>query len=140
MHRIIRTALASLGATVVVAGGSLGVAYATTPAPVQTPTSADADQVAALNQAADDLLAKISTLEKQLASMPAPTSSPSELTKQELVAPTAQADAPTSSTAQASRTTAQAPLPAASSSSAQRTDGHDSQTDGHNSQNGNTND
>jgi hypothetical protein len=129
MHRIIRTALASLGAAVVVAGGSLGVAYATTPAPApaQTPTSADADQVAALNQAADDLLAKISTLEKQLASMPAPTSSPSELTKQELVAPTAQADAPTSATAQASRTTAQAPLPDASASSAQRTDGHDSQ-------------
>jgi hypothetical protein len=129
MHRIIRTALASLGAAVVVAGGSLGVAYATTPAPApaQTPTSADADQVAALNQAADDLLAKIGTLEKQLASMPAPTSSPSELTKQELVAPTTQAAAPTSATAQASRTTAQAPLPAASSSSAQGTDGHDSQ-------------
>jgi hypothetical protein len=31
MHRIIRTALASMGAAVVVAGGSLGVAYATAP-------------------------------------------------------------------------------------------------------------
>ena len=128
MHRIIRTALASLGATVVVAGGSLGVAYATTPAPAPaTPTSADADQVAALNQAADDLLAKISTLETQLASMPAPTSSPSELEKQELVDPTTQAAAPTSATAPTRRTTAQTSLPAAASSSAQQGDGHDSQ-------------
>jgi len=72
MNRIIRTALASVGAAVVITGGGLGVAYATTPtsAPAQTSASADADQVAALNQTADDLLAKIATLEKQLASTP----------------------------------------------------------------------
>jgi len=135
MHRIIRTALASLGAAVVVAGGSLGVAYATAPAsaPAQTPAS-DTDQVAALNHDADDLLTKIAALEKQLSSMPAPTSSPSELTKQELAAPTTQA--PVSGAAaprtQTTGTAAQAPLPAAAPSSAQRADGQDSEN-GHNS-------
>ena len=90
MNRIIRTALASVGAAVVITGGSLGVAYATAPSSPPAQTSTDSDQVAALNQAADDLLAKIATLEKQLASTPDPTSSPSQLTKEEVAAPTTQ--------------------------------------------------
>ena len=111
MHRIIRTALASMGAAVVVAGGSLGVAYATAPtAPAQSSSSADSDQVAALDKQADDLLAKIATLEKQLASTPAPTASPSQLTKQEITVTTDQTSYPTT---QAVRATAQAPATAA---------------------------
>ena len=132
MNRIIRTALASVGAAVVITGGSLGVAYATAPssAPAQTSTSTDSDQVAALNQAADDLLAKIATLEKQLASTPDPTSSPSQLTTEEVAAPTTQTASPAT---QVTRTTAptQAPAPAAASATAQRTGEKDSK-DGNN--------
>jgi N-acetyl-beta-hexosaminidase len=128
MNRIIRTALASVGAAVVITGGGLGVAYATTPpsAPAQTSASADADQVAALNQAADDLLAKIATLEKQLASTPDPTSSAPELAKQESTASSTQAAFPA---AQVTRTTApaQAPVTAAAATTAQRTGERDSQ-------------
>ena len=131
MNRIIRTALASVGAAVVITGGSLGVAYATAPSspPAQTSTSTDSDQVAALNQAADDLLAKIATLEKQLASTPDPTSSPSQLTKDEVAAPTTQTAFPA---AQVTRTTAPAQAPAsaasaAASTTAQRTGEKDSQ-------------
>jgi hypothetical protein len=130
MNRIIRTALASVGAAVVITGGSLGVAYATAPSspPAQTSTSTDSDQVAALNQAADDLLAKIATLEKQLASTPDPTSSPSQLTKEEVAAPTTQTAFPA---AQVTRTTAPAQAPAsasaAASTTAQRTGEKDSQ-------------
>ena len=128
MNRIIRTALASVGAAVVITGGSLGIAYATTPnAPTQTSASSDADQVAALNQAADDLLAKIATLEKQLASSPAPTSSASQLTKQEIAVQT------TFPAGQVTTTTAQAPTPAAASPTAQTTGEKDST-------NGSTND
>ena len=128
MNRIIRTALASVGAAVVITGGGLGVAYATTPtsAPAQTSASADADQVAALNQAADDLQAKIATLEKQLASTPAPTSSASELAKQENAAPSTQTAFPA---AQVTTTTApaQASASAAAATTAQRTGERDSQ-------------
>jgi hypothetical protein len=122
MNRIIRTALASVGAAVVITGGGLGVAYATTPtsAPAQTSASADADQVAALNQTADDLLAKIATLEKQLASTPDPTSSASELARQENAAPSTQTAFPA---AQVTTTTApaQASASAAAATTAQRT-------------------
>jgi hypothetical protein len=132
MNRIIRTALASVGAAVVITGGSLGVSYATAPSspPAQTSTSTDSDQVAALNQAADDLLAKIATLEKQLASTPDPTSSPSLLTKEEVAAPTTQTAFPA---AKVTRTTAPAQAPASASASAaasttaQRTGEKDSQ-------------
>ena len=128
MNRIIRTALASVGAAVVITGGGLGVAYATTPtsAPAQTSASADADQVAALNQAADDLQAKIATLEKQLASTPDPTSSASELAKQENAAPSTQTASPA---AQVTTTTApaQASASAAAATTAQRTGERDSQ-------------
>ena len=126
MNRIIRTALASVGAAVVMTGGGLGVAYATTPtsAPAQTSASADADQVAALNQTADDLLAKIATLEKQLASTPDPTSSASELAKQENAAPSTQSAFPA---AQVTTTTAQASASAAAATTAQRTGERDSQ-------------
>ena len=128
MNRIIRTALASVGAAVVITGGSLGVAYATAPSspPAQTSASADADQVAALNQAADDLLAKIATLEKQLASTPDPTSSASELAKQENAAPSTQTASPA---AQVTTTTApaQASASAAAATTAQRTGERDSQ-------------
>jgi len=134
MNRIIRTALASVGAAVVITGGSLGIAYATTPtAPAQTSASSDADQVAALNQAADDLLAKIATLEKQLASSPAPTSSASQLTKQEIAVQTTQTPQTTFPAGQVTTTTAQAPTPAAASPTAQRTGEK-------NSTNGSTND
>ena len=134
MNRIIRAALASVGAAVVITGGSLGIAYATTPtAPAQTSASSDADQVAALNQAADDLLAKIATLEKQLASSPAPTSSASQLTKQEIAVQTTQTPQTTFPAGQVTTTTAQAPTPAAASPTAQRTGEK-------NSTNGNTND
>jgi hypothetical protein len=117
MNRIIRTALASVGAAVVITGGGLGVAYATTPtsAPAQTSASADADQVAALNQAADDLLAKIATLEKQLASTPDPTSSASELAKQENTAPSTQTAFPA---AQVTTTTAPAKASASAAAAA----------------------
>jgi len=132
MNRIIRTALASVGAAVVITGGSLGVAYATAPSSPPAQTSTDSDQVAALNQAADDLLAKIATLEKQLASTPDPTSSPSQLTKEEVAAPTTQTAFPA---AQVTRTTAPAQAPAsasaAASTTAQRTGEKDSQ-DGNN--------
>ncbi len=107
MNRIIRTALASVGAAVVITGGGLGVAYATTPtaAPTQTSSTGDNDQVAALNQAADDLLAKIATLEKRLASTPDPTPASSTLEKQEVEVPAAPDTAPatrvTTTTAQA---------------------------------------
>jgi len=128
MNRIIRTALASVGAAVVITGGGLGVAYATTPtsAPAQTSASADADQVAALNQAADDLQAKIATLEKQLASTPDPTSSASELAKQENAAPSTQTAFPA---AQVTTTTAPAQVSAsaAAATTAQRTGERDSQ-------------
>jgi len=128
MNRIIRTALASVGAAVVITGGGLGVAYATTPtsAPAQTSASADADQVAALNQTADDLLAKIATLEKQLASTPDPTSSASELAKQENAAPSTQTASPA---AQVTTTTApaQASASAAAATTAQETGERDSQ-------------
>ena len=126
MNRIIRTALASVGAAVVITGGSLGVAYATAPSspPAQTSTSTDSDQVAALNQAADDLLAKIATLEKQLASTPDPTSSASELAKQENAAPSTQSAFPA---AQVTTTTAQASASAAAATTAQRTGERDSQ-------------
>src|SRR5665647_3308787 len=127
MNRIIRTALASVGAAVVITGGGLGVAYATTPtsAPAQTSASADADQVAALNQAADDLQAKIATLEKQLASTPDPTSSASELAKQENAAPSTQTAFPA---AQVTTTTAPAQASAsAAAATAQRTGERDSQ-------------
>ena len=128
MNRIIRTALASVGAAVVITGGGLGVAYATTPtsAPAQTSASADADQVAALNQTADDLLAKIATLEKQLASTPDPTSSASELARQENAAPSTQTAFPA---AQVTTTTApaQASASAAAATTAQRTGERDSQ-------------
>src|SRR5665647_330503 len=126
MNRIIRTALASVGAAVVITGGSLGVAYAT--APSSAPASAstgDTDQVAALNQAADDLLAKIATLEKQLASTPDPTSSASELAKQENAAPSTQTAFPA---AQVTTTTAPAQASAsAAAATAQRTGERDSQ-------------
>jgi hypothetical protein len=96
MNRIIRTALASVGAAVVITGGGLGVAYATTPAaaPTQTSSTGDNDQVAALNQAADDLLTKIATLEKQLASTPDPTPAISTLEQQEVEVPAAADTAP----------------------------------------------
>jgi len=84
MHRIIRTALASLGAAAVISGGGLAMAYATTPAPTTTPASGSGDQVAALNKEADDLLAQITVVEKQLTSMPATASTPDPLSKQEL--------------------------------------------------------
>ena len=132
MNRIIRTALASVGAAVVITGGSLGMAYATAPSSPPAQTSTDSDQVAALNQAADDLLAKIATLEKQLASTPDPTSSPSQLTKEEVAAPTTQTAFPA---AQVTRTTAPAQAPAsasaAASTTAQRTGEKDSK-DGNN--------
>jgi hypothetical protein len=132
MNRIIRTALASVGAAVVITGGSLGVAYATAPSSPPAQTSTDSDQVAALNQAADDLLAKIATLEKQLASTPDPTSSPSQLTKEEVAAPTTQTAFPA---AKVTRTTAPAQAPAsasaAASTTAQRTGEKDSK-DGNN--------
>ena len=129
MNRIIRTALASVGAAVVITGGSLGVAYATAPSsPPASASTGDTDQVAALNQAADDLLAKIATLEKQLASTPDPTSSASELAKQENAAPSTQSAFPA---AQVTRTTAPAQAPAsasaAASTTAQRTGEKDSQ-------------
>jgi len=127
MHRIIRTALAALGATVVVTGGGLGVAYATTPpsAPAQT-TSADADQVAALNQEADDLLTKIAALENQLASTPAASSSPSEPNREELAVTTTQADVTVTSATTSTATTAQDPVPTAASTTARTTDEQDS--------------
>ena len=133
MNRIIRTALASVGAAVVITGGSLGVAYATAPSsPPASASTGDTDQVAALNQAADDLLAKIATLEKQLASTPDPTSSPSQLTKEEVAAPTTQTAFPA---AQVTRTTAparaSASAPAAASATAHRTGEKDSK-DGNN--------
>ena len=111
MNRIIRTALASVGAAVVITGGSLGVAYATAPSsPPASASTGDTDQVGALNQSADDLLTKIAALEKQLASTPAPASSSSTLTKVEVAVPAAQADAPTTRVA---RTTVRAPAAAA---------------------------
>ena len=130
MNRIIRTALASVGAAVVITGGSLGVAYATAPssAPAQTSTSTD-DKVAALNQAADGLLAKIATLEKQLASTPDPTSSPSHLTKQEVSVQTTQTPQTTFPAGQVTTTTVLAP--AAASTTAQRIGEKDS-TNGNN--------
>jgi hypothetical protein len=130
MNRIIRTALASVGAAVVITGGSLGVAYATAPSsPPASASTGDTDQVAALNQAADDLLAKIATLEKQLASTPDPTASASALAKQEDAAPSTQTAFPA---AQVTRTTAPAQAPAsaasaAASTTAQRTGEKDSQ-------------
>jgi len=129
MNRIIRTALASVGAAVVITGGSLGVAYATAPSsPPASASTGDTDQVAALNQAADDLLAKIATLEKQLASTPDPTSSASELAKQENAAPSTQTAFPA---AQVTRTTApaqaSASASAAAATTAQRTGERDSQ-------------
>jgi len=127
MNRIIRTALASVGAAVVITGGSLGVAYATAPSsPPASASTGDTDQVAALNQAADDLLAKIATLEKQLASTPDPTSSASELAKQENAAPSTQSAFPA---AQVTTTTApaQASASAAAATTAQRTGERDSQ-------------
>ena len=130
MHRIIRTALAALGATVVITGGGLGVAYATTPPSAPAPTtSADADQVAALNQEADDLLTKIAALENQLASTPAPSSSPSEPIREELSV-TTQAGPPDTSVTTSTATTAQASVPTAASTSARTTDEKDS-TNGH---------
>jgi hypothetical protein len=131
MNRIIRTALASLGAAVVVAGGSLGVAYATTPTadPAKTSSAGDTDQVAELDKQADDLLAKIATLEKQLTSTPKPTSAPSELTKQEIAETTGQT---TYSTSRATRTTAQTPVTAsAPSSSSPRNDEQDPKNGNH---------
>ena len=127
MNRIIRTALASVGAAVVITGGSLGVAYATAPSsPPASASTGDTDQVAALNQAADDLLAKIATLEKQLASTPDPTSSASELAKQENAAPSTQTAFPA---AQVTTTTAPAQVSAsaAAATTAQRTGERDSQ-------------
>jgi hypothetical protein len=125
MNRIIRTALASVGAAVVITGGSLGVAYATAPSsPPAAASTGDTDQVAALNQAADDLLAKIATLEKQLASTPDPTSSASELAKQENEAPSTQTAFPA---AQVTTTTAPAQASAAAATTAQRTGERDSQ-------------
>jgi len=127
MNRIIRTALASVGAAVVITGGSLGVAYATAPSsPPASASTGDTDQVAALNQAADDLLAKIATLEKQLASTPDPTSSASELAEQENAAPSTQTASPA---AQVTTTTApaQASASAAAATTAQRTGERDSQ-------------
>jgi len=127
MNRIIRTALASVGAAVVITGGSLGVAYATAPSsPPASASTGDTDQVAALNQAADDLLAKIATLEKQLASTPDPTSSASELAKQENAAPSTQTASPA---AQVTTTTApaQASASAAAATTAQETGERDSQ-------------
>jgi hypothetical protein len=123
MNRIIRTALASVGAAVVITGGGLGVAYATTPtaAPAQTSSTGDTDQVAALNQAADDLLAKIATLEKQLTSTPAATPSSSPLTKQEVEVPAASDAAPAT---QVTTTSVQAP--AAAPATTPKTDERDS--------------
>lgn len=123
MNRIIRTALASVGAAVVITGGSLGVAYATAPSsPPASASTGDTDQVGALNQAADDLLTKIAALEKQLASTPAPASSSSTLTKEEGAVPDAQADAPATGVA---TTTVQAPA-AAAPATATETDEPDS--------------
>ena len=103
--------------------------------PAQTSTSTDSDQVAALNQAADDLLAKIATLEKQLASTPDPTSSPSQLTKEEIAAPSTQTAFPA---AQVTRTTAPAQTSASASAAASTTPQRTGEKD---SQNGNnTND
>jgi hypothetical protein len=111
MNRIIRTALASVGAAVVITGGSLGVAYATAPSsPPASASTGDTDQVGALNQSADDLLTKIAALEKQLASTPAPASSSSTLTKEEVAVPAVQAAAPTTRVA---TTTVRAPAAAA---------------------------
>jgi hypothetical protein len=127
MNRIIRTVLASVGAAVVITGGSLGVAYATAPSsPPASASTGDTAQVGALNQAADDLLAKIATLEKQLASTPDPTSSASELAKQENAAPSTQTAFPA---AQVTTTTApaQASASAAAATTAQRTGERDSQ-------------
>lgn len=133
MHRIIRTALASMGAAVVVAGGSLGVAYATAPTAPAQASSNDSDQVAALNKQADDLLAKIATLEKQLSTTPTATSSPVALTKQEL----ATTDPTTYPASRSIRTTSPTVAPSTTStvasSAPQRTGERDSQ-------NGNTND
>ena len=136
MHRIIRTALASLGAAVVVAGGSLGVAFATTPTADQAKASSsnDSDQVAALNKQADDLLAQIATLEKQLSTTPTATASPVELAKQEL---TTTDPTTTYSASRSVRTTSPTAAPSTTStvasSAPQRTGERDSQ-------NGNTND
>ncbi len=126
MNRIIRTALASVGAAVVITGGSLGVAYATTPAstPSQTSATNDADQIAALNKDADDLLSKIATLEKQLATTPDPTASPSALTQEESAVTYTQYPSPAY---QVTTTTAQAPALTAASTTAWESDEKDSQ-------------
>ena len=125
MNRIIRTALASVGAAVVITGGSLGVAFATAPSsPPASASTGDTDKVAALNQATDDLLTKIAGLEKQLASTPDPTSSPSQLTKQEVAVTTTRTTYPA---AQATTTTVQAPEPAAATPTTHRTGERDSQ-------------
>jgi hypothetical protein len=135
MHRIIRTALAAMGATVVVAGGSLGVAYATAPAsdPAKTSSAADSDQVAALNKQADDLLAKIATLEKELATTPTATSSPAELTKQEVTTTSPTIYSASRSIRTTSPTAPPSTTSTVASSAPQRTGERDSQ-------NGNTND
>ena len=128
MHRIVRTALATMGAAVVVAGGSLGVAYATTPSsdPSQTASSNDADQVAALNKQADDLLSKIAALQKQLAAATAPTASPSTLTKQELAQTTYETSySPSPTTATTSQAPASSGAAATAPSTAQKTDERD---------------
>jgi hypothetical protein len=85
MNRIVRTALASVAAAVVVTGGGLGMAYATAPAPAHPQASSDPGRVAALNKEADDLLTRIAALEKQLASPPPVVTSPAPpWTRQEL--------------------------------------------------------
>jgi hypothetical protein len=127
MNRIIRTALASVGAAVVITGGGLGVAYATTPtaSPTQTSSTGDNDQVAALNQAADDLLTKIATLEKQLASTPDPT--PASSTLEEVEVPAAADPAPaTRVTTTTAQTKAAAPATRTKTDQPDSEDGKDS--------------
>jgi hypothetical protein len=127
MNRIIRTALASVGAAVVITGGSLGVAYATAPSsPPASASTGDTDQVAALNQAADDLLAKIATIEKQLASTPDPTPASSTLEKQEVEVPAAPDAAPTTRvTTTTAQTQAAAPATGTKSDEPDSRDGND---------------
>lgn len=86
MNRISRTGLAAIGATVVVAAGGLGMAYAATPLGHQPQASASAtdDQVQALNKTAEALNSQAAEVERSLAASasaserPEPSEEPSE--------------------------------------------------------------
>ena len=107
MHRIIRTGLATLGAAAVVSGGGAALSYATAPTAAATSPSAStsSDQVAALDKSADDLLAKISTLEQQLASSPTLASTDGPLTRQDTSSPVSTTPATTTRTTTVTRVT-----------------------------------